>query len=155
MHDTPNPLVPLALLADAWHTTTATLADQLGPEAVITDQLGIRHTTVIDAAQLLAERKAREEAQRQEQAAHAAAMDALQAPVLARIKAIQAKQHAQRANGDIDAGTPAFVAMTMGDPNNRLEAAGRRFDDMLGAGRRGEMGSMYRFPPNSNQEAQQ
>ena len=56
--DTPDALVPLALLADAWCTTTATLADQLGPEAVITDQLGIRHTTVIDAAQLLAERKA-------------------------------------------------------------------------------------------------
>jgi hypothetical protein len=37
--------------------------------------------------------------------------------------------------------------MTLGDPNNRLEAAGRRFEDMLDAGRRGEMGTMYRFNP--------
>jgi hypothetical protein len=70
------------------------------------------------------------------------------------VQAIQAKQHALRASGEIDSSTPALVAMSMGDPNNRLEAAGRRFDELLGAERRGEMGTMYRFNPNPNQEAQ-
>jgi hypothetical protein len=139
MHDTPNPLVPLALLADAWHTTTATLADQLGPDAVITDQLGIRHTTVTDAAQLLADRKAREQAQRQANEAHRANLDAMAAPLLNRVKALQAMQRQMRHDGQIDADTPAFVAMAAGENEARLSPASRRMDGWLSGRSEGAM----------------
>jgi hypothetical protein len=144
--------VPLQLLAAEWGTTVQALVNELGADGVLTDDLEIRHTTATDARTLLAQRKSRDARQRQEDEQRRAAMAAMQQPVLDRVAALQAKQHAQRVNGEIDANTPALVAMALGDPHTRLEAAGRRFDDMLNAGRRGEMGTMYRFNPE--QEAQ-
>jgi hypothetical protein len=67
------------------------------------------------------------------------------------VAAILAKQHAQRADGQIDRETTALATMRMNDPDNRLEAAGRRLDDMLNAGRAGNMGTMYRFTPQEVQ----
>jgi len=138
--------IPLALLAMEWGETPEALAADLNPGAIHTD-LGIRYITRHTAQELLERRNRAAQARAQAEAAQREHLDAMLAPTLARVAALQTKQHAQRANGDIDRDTPAFVAMTLSDPNSRLEAAGRRFDDMLGAGRRGEMGTMYRFNP--------
>jgi hypothetical protein len=146
-------LLPLALLATEWGETPEALAADLNPSAIHTD-LGIRYITRHTARELLERRNRAAQARAQAQAAQREHLDAMLAPTLARVQAIQAKQHAQRANGDIDSGTPAFVAMTLGDPNNRLEAAGRRYDDMLNAGRAGNYSSMYKFQPTPNQEVQ-
>jgi hypothetical protein len=146
-----QPLVPLQLLASEWDTTSEALATELG-DNLITDDLGIRYAARSDAAQLLAQRQAQAQADAQADAAYREHLDAMLAPTLSRVDAIQRAQHAARADGQIDRDTPAFVAMTMGDPNNRLEAAGRRFDDMLNTARAGNYGTMYKFTPN--QEAQ-
>jgi hypothetical protein len=139
--------VPIQLLAAEWGTSVEALISELGPGRLITDELEIRHTTVSDALELLAQRKARDARQRGEEQERLVTMAAMQQPVIARVRAIQAKQRAQRAAGEIDADTPALVAMTLGDPNTRLEAAGRRFEDMLNAGRQGNYGTMYKFNP--------
>jgi len=131
--------IPLALLAMEWGETPEALAADLNPGAIHTD-LGIRYITRHTAQELLERRNRAAQARAQAEAAQREHLDAMLAPTLARVAALQA-------NGDIDRDTPAFVAMTLSDPNSRLEAAGRRFDDMLGAGRRGEMGTMYRFNP--------
>jgi hypothetical protein len=68
------------------------------------------------------------------------------------VAALQAQEHALRANGAIDASTPALVAMTMGDTNDRLEAKGRLFDELFNAGRAGHYGTLYKFNPH-HQEA--
>jgi len=120
--------IPLQLLATEWGVAADTLAAQLG-DAIVTDCLRVRHVAIQDACKLLEQLDAEAARQRLEDEQHRAAMAAMQQPVIDRVQAIQAKQHAQRANGEIDADTPALVAMTMGDPNNRLEAAGRRFGD--------------------------
>jgi len=138
--------IPLQLLATEWGVAADTLAAQLG-DAIVTDCQRVRHVAIQDACKLLEQLDAEAARQRLEDEQHRAAMAAMQQPVIDRVQAIQAKQHAQRANGEIDADTPALVAMTMGDPNNRLEAAGRRFDDMLNAGRAGHYGTMYKFNP--------
>jgi hypothetical protein len=122
------------------------LAADLNPGAIHTD-LGIRYITRHTAQELLERRNRAAQARAQADAAQREHLDAMLAPTLARVQAIQRAQLAARANGQIERDTPAFVAMTMGDPNNRLEAAGRRFEDMLGAGRAGNYGSMYRFNP--------
>jgi hypothetical protein len=136
--------IPLLVLADAWQTTVEALTKELGGK-VITDALRIKHVAVQDAIALLEQRDAEQARHRLEDEQWRAAMAALQAPVLARVAALQAKQHAQHANGQIDAGTSALVAMTMNDPNSGLEAAGRRTEELLTAAKAGHYGVMHTF----------
>jgi hypothetical protein len=139
-----NQTIPLRLLADEWGIPADTLANQLG-DAVITDAVRIRHVSVTAAIALLERLDAEAARQRLEDEQWRAAMATMQQPVLARVAALQAKQYAQRATGQIDSGTPALVAMTMDDPNSRLEAAGRRTDELLTAAKAGHYGVMHTF----------
>ena len=127
---TDEPLVPLQLLAAEWGAPADILAAELG-DKVITDGLQIRHARVADAHELLAQRKAREEARRQEEQAHRAAMAAQAEPIRARVAALQAQQRQMRRDGQIDASTPAFVAMAAGENEARLSPASRRMDGWL------------------------
>jgi hypothetical protein len=124
--DTPmNPqIVPLALLADAWATTTEALTHELG-DKILTDDLEIPHVTVDDARALLTTHKAAQARQRQADEQRRATMDAMNAPIRARVAAIQAQQRQMRQDGQIDNDTPAYVAMTAGgnDANNAALSA--------------------------------
>jgi hypothetical protein len=145
MEDTAN-LVPLALLADAWGSTTDALAAELG-DHVLTDQLGIKHTAVTDALALLAQRQAREEAHRQEELERCANMAAINAPVRARVAALQAQQRALRNSGQIDHDSSAFDVMLCGENERRLAPASRRMDGWLQGKSEG-----YMFNPQPAQE---
>jgi hypothetical protein len=130
--------------------TPEALADQLG-DKVITDALRIRHVRAADACALLEQRDAEDARHRAAEAAHREHLAAMQRAVLARVAAIQARQCAQRANGDIDSGMDAFAVMTMDDPNDRLTAAGQQFEELLGAAQRGDYGVMHRLDPKEGQ----
>jgi hypothetical protein len=145
MNHTPPPAqtIPLALLADAWNTATDALAAELG-DKILVDDLQVRHVRCDDAHELLAQRKAREQAQRQEQAARAAVIDAQSLPLIQRVAAIRAQQHRMRQDGQIDADASAFVAMAAGENEARLSPASRRMDGWL-AGR--SEGAMFQPQP--------
>jgi hypothetical protein len=143
--------IPLRLIADEWGTSVEALISELGPDRLLIDDLEIRHISVEDARELLAARKAREARQRQADEQHREHLDAMLAPTLARVQAIQAQQHAARADGQIDSDTPALAAMRMNDTDTRLEQKGRLFEELLNAGNRGDYGTMVRLSPQSQE----
>jgi hypothetical protein len=137
--------IPLALLADAWHTDQEVLAHELGA-AVITDALRIRHVRVQDACKLLEQRDAeaaRHRAADEERKAQAAQEYAAQQ---SRLQAIQRQQAVVRAS---DPGLDAYATMLAGDPDSsgRQGAAGRRFDEIVAAQKRGDIGVFQRISP--------
>jgi hypothetical protein len=145
-----QPLIPLQLLASEWNTTVEELIADLSPDQITVD-VGVRYIARTTAVELLGRRNRAAQAQAQADAAYREHLDAMLAPTLRRVAAIQAQQRAARADGQIDRDTPAFVAMTMGDPNTRLERKGRLFEELLNAGNRGEYGTMHRFTPQEVQ----
>jgi hypothetical protein len=137
-----NDVIPLALLAIEWETSAEALIADLSPDRVLVD-VGVRYVRRSDALELLERRNAAAQAAAEAQAAQCERVAAMQRPILARVEAIQRQQLAQRTDDVL----PALVAMKMNDPDNRLEAAGTRFDEMLGAARRGDFGTMHRLDP--------
>ena len=123
--------VPIQLLAAEWGISAEALASELGPGRLIIDELGVRHTTVTDARELLAQRRARAEVQRQEELERVAVIDAMGAPTRARVQALQAHQRQLFATGQVDAGADALTVMTAGENEARLGPASRRMDGYL------------------------
>jgi hypothetical protein len=142
--------IPLALLADAWHTDQEVLANQLG-DAVITDALRIKHVRVQDACKLLEQRDA--EAARHRAADEARKAQAAQefAAQQARLQAIQRHQALVRAT---DPGLDAYSTMLAGDPDSsgRQGAAARAFDEVFAAQKRGDIGVFTRISPPPQEE---
>jgi hypothetical protein len=122
--------VPLALLADAWATTTTALTHELG-DKILTDDLEIPHVTVDDARALLAKRKAAQARQRQDDEQRRATMAAMNAPIRRRVAAIQNQQRALRNNGQVDHDSSALDVMLCGENERRLAPASRRMDAYL------------------------
>jgi hypothetical protein len=138
--------IPLLVLADAWGTTPDALANHLGNDAIITDALRIRHVNVEAACALLEARDA-------EAARHRAADEARKAQAAQEYAAQQARLQAiQRQQALVRAGDPnldAYATMLAGDPDcsGRQSAAGRRFDEIVAAQNRGDIGVFHRISP--------
>jgi hypothetical protein len=143
----PPDTVPLMILANSWATTPEALTAELGDAVIVTDALRIQHVPVTAALAALAKRDAQAARRRAADEKRNTEMATASAAQQRRIQAIQAQQHAQRANGDIDRDTPAFAAMAMGDTNERLSASAERFEDMLGASRAGHYGTFHKLNP--------
>jgi hypothetical protein len=141
-----NDTIPLALLAIEWETSAEALIADLSPDRVLVD-VGVRYVRRSDALELLERRNAEVRVRAGAEAAHRERIAALQRPVLERVQAIQAQQRQMRADGDIGSDTPALVAMAMGDTSDRLTAASERMDELLGAAKRGDYGTMHRYTP--------
>jgi hypothetical protein len=140
--------VPLQLLASEWGVDSDALAAQFG-DAVIVDDLEVRHVRCADAAELLGCRRA--EAARHAEATEVRNAEAAQefAAQQARLEAIQRRALVVHAS---DPTLDAYGVMVSGDRNERLEAASERLDELLTAGRNNNvMGTMHRYVP---QEAQ-
>jgi hypothetical protein len=85
-----------------------------------------------------------ERAERQAAEAAERAVRAEPDPVIARVRALQEKQHELlRANPGMSS---YELMLTSTNDTNRLDAAGRRFDDMMAGG------GAYRFSPERPEE---
>jgi hypothetical protein len=142
--------IPLRLLAQEWDTTPEALAAELG-DKLITDALRVRHVRVEDACALLEARDAEAARHRAADEAHKAQAAQDYVAQQARLQAIQRQQTALRAS---DPNLDAYAVMLASDPdsNGRQGAAGRAFDEVFDAQKRGDIGVFHRISPQ--QEAQ-
>jgi hypothetical protein len=136
--------IPVSLLAGEWGLPVDALIRQFGEDRVIVDALGIRRIRCIDAAALFEQRQAEQAAAAAADAARIAEMARQSAASRARIKAIGDHQDQLRDSGQCDRGMSAYALMSAGDSAG-LERAGRKFDALFNAARRGEAGVGYRF----------
>jgi len=145
-----DPLIPLSHLALDVGATAAELATRLADE-VLTDDLGRLAIDRDRARQLIAEHQtklaASAAAERERAEMFRANINAGLEPTRRRVKALQEHQAALRASGEWDDAMSAYEVMCVGDHGARLTAAGDRFDQMLSAERRGELGHGYRLQP--------
>ena len=143
-------LIPISVLALDVGATGAELARRLADE-VLVDDVGRLCVDRDTARALIAEHQARvaasAAAQRDRDQAYRDAIAAQSQPTHARIKALQDHQGALRATGQWDPDMSAFEVMCVGHHASRLDDAGHKFDEMLSAERRGELGSGYRLQP--------
>lgn len=132
-------LVPLGLLSLEGYGTVAQISQRLGSEVVV-DDAGIRCCSRATARRLHDERAAVMAAVR---ARMAAVGD--QSNVHAVLAARRERQLAlRRAHPEL--GALAVAALDSGDPDHDLDRAGRHFDEMLAATRKGVAGFMHRYP---------
>jgi hypothetical protein len=139
-----NDTIPLQLLSLEWGIEADTLAAQLG-DKLITDALRIRHVAVVDAIAMLeqrdreaAVRRAADEKRNAEQAQQSARLHA-------RIDAIQRRSATVRAT---DPTLTAAAVMMGADKAAELDTKGSILDEMLAAGRAGDVGVMHRITPS-------
>lgn len=139
--------IPLSLLASEWGVKPEQLIADLGADQIVTDDLAIRHVRRSDAAVLLE--------RRQRQAADRAARDAARRAALGeqsnrlhrRVRALKHHQARLRANGTYAPDLTAHGVMCGAEKEGQLARKGRYFDELLGAGNRGDYGTMHTFHP--------
>jgi hypothetical protein len=132
--------VPLQFLVSDWGIPADMLIGQLGAERILTDELEIRHVRVSDAKALLQKRHADKAAAREHHEQWEAQMVAMGDQVRARANALLANKP------DHD-GMSAYEAMASVDHDTRLDAAGRRYDELIDAERRGNVGVYHPINP--------
>ena len=150
--------VPLATVALEVDEPLDTLAARLGSE-VMYGVAAVRHIDARLAAKLIDAHRARQQAQREQEQAkreQAAALHAERAQASRadrdRVQAIARNQEALRAAGMLDDDTPALAVMAGADHQNKLEHAGRRFDELKNAANAGHLGYGATFTPTRHAE---
>jgi hypothetical protein len=136
-----DPLVPLGLLSLEGHGTVDQLAHRLGSEVVV-DDAGIRCCSRSTARRLHDNRAAVLAAQRARMAAAGDSTNTLHAGLRAR-----AERQRELRRKDPDLSAFEVMGLDSGDPDDQLSRAGRQFDEMMTANRRGLVGFAHRYNP--------
>ena len=141
-----TPISLAELVAEGFASSIDDLAARLDGSEYL-DDIGRRVVDRDVARQLFTQRAAWAAADAAERAARADQPN----PNIERVRAIQARQRQLRAEGAIDHNATALGAMIVAENDTTdLDRAGRRWDELVDAERRGDFGTMHRFTPQEN-----